>query len=174
MAHPDSPYPVPRPLTASTPVPLLDLSWEQAVGVMAAAENYHVVSVGPDGDPHIVPVLGVWVDGALAFNSQVMTRKARHLALNPSIAVSIPGPDRDFTLEGRVAVVDDPATLQRIADAFARKYAWWHPVVVDGRFVAEGDVPRRVFRVEPVRAFGFGKESGFSGTRWDFDLPGRP
>jgi hypothetical protein len=52
------------------------------------------------------------------------------------------------------------------------KYPWWHPFVSDGEFYDPADTarndPRHVYAVEPARVFAFGKEEGFSATRWRF------
>jgi nitroimidazol reductase NimA-like FMN-containing flavoprotein (pyridoxamine 5'-phosphate oxidase superfamily) len=161
--------PIAEPLRSSAPVPLLDLDWAGAAAEIAGTETYLAATVSPDSRPHVVPVLGVWVDGELVFNTDASARKARHLARNPAIAVTAPGDDYDFTLEGFAEQITDASALHAVADAFPRKYEWWHPQVVDGRFVADDrGVVRVVYAVHAENVFGFGKKSGFSGVRWRF------
>jgi nitroimidazol reductase NimA-like FMN-containing flavoprotein (pyridoxamine 5'-phosphate oxidase superfamily) len=161
--------PVSETLQSPTAVPLLDVDWAGALARIAGAETYLVATVSPAGRPHVVPVLGVWVSGALAFNTAVSARKARHLVNNSAVAVSVPGDGYDFTIEGTAEQITDPAALQAVADAYPRKYEWWHPKVVDGRFVADDfSIVRSVYAVHPEQIFGFGKTSGFSATRWRF------
>jgi nitroimidazol reductase NimA-like FMN-containing flavoprotein (pyridoxamine 5'-phosphate oxidase superfamily) len=152
-------------------VPALDLSWRQAFDIIAGTETYLVATVRPDMAPHVVPVLGVWVNGSLHFNSASRARKARILGENPHISVSAPGTDYDFVIEGRAELVTDSAGLEQVAAAIPQKYPWWHPQVRDGAFVADDadDTPRVVFAVVAHNVFGFGKAHGFSATRWSFE-----
>ncbi|WP_304453211.1 pyridoxamine 5'-phosphate oxidase family protein [Nocardiopsis sp. YSL2] len=46
----------------AAPVP-----WGRARTVLADAPLYWVTTVRPDGRPHTVPLLGVWVDGSVCF-----------------------------------------------------------------------------------------------------------
>jgi nitroimidazol reductase NimA-like FMN-containing flavoprotein (pyridoxamine 5'-phosphate oxidase superfamily) len=154
-------------LRADTSVPRLDLDWAGALREIAGTETYLVATVRPDGRPHVVPVLGVWVDDRLVFNTSGAARKARNLAANPAITMTAPGSDYDFTVEGTAHPVTDETALGRIAAAFRTKYPWWEPQVRDGRFFAgESDEPREVFAVRPRNVYGFGKAKGFSATRW--------
>jgi nitroimidazol reductase NimA-like FMN-containing flavoprotein (pyridoxamine 5'-phosphate oxidase superfamily) len=66
-----------RPYLAedTTPTP-----WTEARQRLADADSYWLATVRPDGLPHLVPVLAVWVDGALHFVASPTSRKARNLA----------------------------------------------------------------------------------------------
>jgi Pyridoxamine 5'-phosphate oxidase len=44
----------------TTPTP-----WAEARERLADADSYWLATVRPDGPPHLVPLLAVWVDGAL-------------------------------------------------------------------------------------------------------------
>jgi hypothetical protein len=82
--------------------------------------------------------------------------------------------------EGATLYTPPRARLQRVADLFPAKYPWWHPFVRDGEFHDPADTslsdPLHVFAVAPTVVFAFGKEEGFSATRWRFrterPLPG--
>jgi nitroimidazol reductase NimA-like FMN-containing flavoprotein (pyridoxamine 5'-phosphate oxidase superfamily) len=161
--------PTSQDLRFYTPVPRLELDWEAAQARIAESETYLITTVSRSGRPHLVPVLGVWVDDFLAFTTEVSALKARHLQDNPAIAVAAPGTDDDFTIEGTAELITDPDLLRTVAAAYPRKYDWWHPEVIDGRFVADDvSVIRSVYAVHPDRIFGFGKAEGFSATCWTF------
>jgi hypothetical protein len=49
----------------ATPAP-----WAEARERLADADPYWLATVRPDGLPHLVPILAVWVDGALHFVAQ--------------------------------------------------------------------------------------------------------
>ena len=164
-----SPVPVSHRLRSPEPVPPLDLDWPAALEQIASTETYLIATVRPDSTPHVVPVLGVFVDDHLTFNTAPQAHKARNLASNPAITVAAPGADYDFTLEGTAYPVTDGDALRRAAAAYPRKYPWWHPQVRNGQFYAgESSQPRRIIAVHAHAVFGFGKAAGFSATKWTF------
>ncbi|RFU20306.1 pyridoxamine 5'-phosphate oxidase family protein [Geodermatophilus marinus] len=146
-------------------------TWEEARDALAAAGTTFLVSVRPDGRPHVTPLITVWHDGALHFCTGAEERKARNLAADPRVALATGTgalhEGLDVVLEGTARRVTDRGTLQVLADAWEAKYgAEWHFDVVDGGFAGEGG-PALVFRVRPETAFGFGK-APYSQTRWRF------
>jgi nitroimidazol reductase NimA-like FMN-containing flavoprotein (pyridoxamine 5'-phosphate oxidase superfamily) len=164
--------PTPEQLSFPPGVPLAALSWADVRARVAEADDYLLATTDPDGRPHVVPVLGVWLDGAVCFVTFRQARKARNLAQNNGCAVTVPGLDVDLVLEGAAHLVRDAARLQKVADLFPTKYPWWHPFVRDGEFYDPADTvlrdPRHVYAVEQAHVFAFGKEEGFSATRWRF------
>ena len=156
-------------LHADGSVPRLDLDWAGALREIVSTETYLIATVRPDTTPHVVPVLGVWVDDRLTFNTSGTARKARNLTYNPAITVAAPGSEYDFTIEGTARQVTSEDSLRLVATAFPAKYPWWHPQVRDGRFIAEETgAPREVFAVDAHQVFGFGNAKGFAATRWTF------
>jgi hypothetical protein len=85
-----------------------------------------------------MPVLGVWVDGALCFSAGEASRKGKNLARDPRCVVTA-GSRRalDLVVEGEAAKVSDMVTLHRVAEAYASKYGW-RVTVRDGAFYADG------------------------------------
>jgi nitroimidazol reductase NimA-like FMN-containing flavoprotein (pyridoxamine 5'-phosphate oxidase superfamily) len=164
--------PVAERLSSPSGAPLTALEWADARKRVAESEDCLVATVDPDGRPHVVPVLGVWLEGAVCFNTARHARKARNLMQNDGCTVTVPGPDLDLIIEGTAHLVRDAARLQRVADLFPAKYPWWHPFVRNGEFYDPADTaltdPRYVFAVEPTTVFAFGKEKGFTATRWRF------
>ncbi len=99
------------------------LPWSFVEERMAAAHEYWVATVHPDGRPHLTPVWGLWVDGVFYFGSGPGTRKARNLAENPNVAVHPEGEDV-VILEGVAEVVTnpDPTLSERVYAASVAKY----------------------------------------------------
>ena len=75
-----------------------------------------------DGRPHVVPVLAVWVDGALHFVASPTSRKARNLARDPHCVIMARRDPFDLVVEGTAANVSDEARLRRVAEVYMTKY----------------------------------------------------
>ncbi|MFJ5263592.1 pyridoxamine 5'-phosphate oxidase family protein [Streptomyces sp. NPDC088387] len=160
--------------------------WAEAVAELAAAEISWVATVRPDGRPHVTPLMTVWLDGALHFSTGATERKGLNLDTNPYVVLTT-GTNRyaegcDLVVEGESVRVTDDGRLRELAAAWETKYGPdWHYEVGDGVFVtpdssaappstegAEEAGRAVVYRVAPRTAFGFGREGGFSQTRWSF------
>ena len=151
----------------ATPTP-----WAEARRRLADAESYWLATVRPGGLPHLVPVLAVWVDGALHFVVSPTSRKAKNLARDAHCVIATRREALDLVVEGTVAKVSQEARLHRVAEVYMTKYGW--PVTVrDGAFYADGapsagPPPYEVYEVAPTMAFGFPTDETFSPTRWRF------
>ena len=151
----------------------LPTSWAQGRRCLDGAELYWLSSVRPDGRPHVTPLLGVWLDGALCFCTGSGERKAKNLAANPNCTLTT-GKNTldgiDLVIEGPAVLVTELAELGTIADAYEEKYGP-HFEAPDGTWAGLGDGMRtrqvEVYRVAPTVAFGFGKGEPFSQTRLD-------
>ena len=158
---------------ATTPTTPMD--WAEGRRRLAGAQTYWMATTTPDGAPHVRPVLGVWVDGALHTTSSPRARKARNLAEDGRCSFSVSEDNVDVVLEGTARRVDDPAHLQRVADAYRDKYGW-PPVVVDGAFEAPygaptaGPPPYEVHAVTASAVYGFATDEDHAprSTRWRF------
>ena len=167
------------------PVPVTELSafsspdaipteWPQARDELAGAEVYWLSTVRPDGRPHVTPLLGIWLGGALYFCTGPNERKAKNLAANCHRLLTT-GQNTldglDLVIEGTAEGVSDHAELGRVATTYETKYGP-HFVAPDGTWSGLGDAIRRaevlVYRVAPETGFGFGKGGTFSETRWSF------
>jgi len=87
------------------------------------AEIIWVASVRPNGAPHLSPVWFVWDGGRLFICISPASRKARNLAQNPQVAVSLEDGRRVVIVEG----IASPATgeeREQVAPLFLRKYDW--------------------------------------------------
>ncbi|MGI5128485.1 pyridoxamine 5'-phosphate oxidase family protein [Pseudonocardia sp. CA-107938] len=161
-----------EPLSSPRGTPLTALSWDDAQTRVAGAGDYLLATTGRDGQPHVVPLLAVWHGGAVCFVTSRQSRKVRNLTRNARCTVTVPGQDLDVIVDGTAHLVRDAARLQEIADLFPPKYPWWHPFVRDGELHDPADTdlsdPQHVYAVEPAQVFAFGKEDGFSATRWRF------
>ncbi|HEY6055741.1 MAG TPA: PPOX class F420-dependent oxidoreductase [Gaiellaceae bacterium] len=91
-----------------------------------AGGNYvHLATVLPDGSPHSVPLWTIVEGGRIAFFTQTTSRKARNLAREPRVALSVvdrANPYHSAWARGRVAETlegdEALAVIDRISDAY--------------------------------------------------------
>jgi hypothetical protein len=147
--------------------------WADAATQLDKAEIFWLSTVRPDGRPHVTPLIVVWLDGALHFCTGAHERKARNIEQNAQVVLttgrnSMHEDGLDVVVEGEAVRVTDGDRLGRIA-AYEAKYGPdWHFDVQDGAFHGQEGNVALVFAVAPTTAFGFGKGSTFSQTRWRF------
>lgn len=140
------------------------LPWSWAVERLERARNYWIVLQRTSGHPYARPVWGVWLDGALHFDSSSMDANLR---AGGGVEVHLESGDEVVILAGTASAVTDRARLERMAVAINAKYRWdWTP---------EGFPAPYVLR--PLRAYGWcsdptgadrGALFGETGTRWTF------
>ncbi len=137
------------------------LPWSWAQERLAAARNYWLISVRPEGRPHAMAVWGVWLDHRFYFSTAETSRKARNLGVNPAVTVAIEaGPENDtVVVDGEAYVERDATVLTKFVAAYEPKYDW-----------KLDPPPGLVYGVRPNAVFGIGAEP-FEGTatRWTFE-----
>ena len=162
-----------QPLSADDPTVT---PWAEARERLAEGNWYWLATARPDGRPHVRPVLGVWLDGALYFCTSPASRKGKNLAREARCAITAASDALHLVVEGEAAKVSDDATLRRVAKAYASKYGW-QVTVRDGALYGDGaptagPPPYGVYVVTPTTVFGFGTDDSFSPTRWRFPRRG--
>lgn len=146
--------------------------WSEGRSRLEKAEIYWLSTVRPDGRPHVTPMVGVWVEGAMYFSTGPEERKAKNLEHNGACVITTGCNDvskgLDLVIEGEVSRVLDNSKLKRVADAYSAKYeAPFRFTVKD--FAMEGEGGKAlVFEVIPTKAFGYARGAKFSATRWRF------
>jgi nitroimidazol reductase NimA-like FMN-containing flavoprotein (pyridoxamine 5'-phosphate oxidase superfamily) len=146
--------------------------WAEAQSRLERAQFYWLATARPDGLPHVMPVLAVWLDGALHFVSGPTSRKGKNLARDRHCVITADADDLHLIVEGEAAKVRDEARLRRVADEYASKYGW-KVTVRDGAFYADGaptagPPPYEVYEVVPTTVFSLCTDESFGATRWRF------
>lgn len=100
------------------------LDWADVSEQIAESRIYWVGTTDPDGQPHAVPVWGVWVDDTLFFDGAPYARWVRNLEANPKVVVHLESGEQVAILEGHVERLSIlPVTvLPRVAAASEQKY----------------------------------------------------
>jgi PPOX class probable F420-dependent enzyme len=141
------------------------LPWRHAQQRLEEAVNYWIVTVRPDGRPHVMPVWGVWLDDKLYFSSSPQTRHSRNLGQNPVVSVHLESGEDVVIVEGTAHEYASPprAVTVRVAKAYSAKYA------------ASGYAPEAeewddggLYVVQPSLALGWDSFPDHC-TRWHFD-----
>ena len=148
-------------------------SWDETRRVLEQAELFWVTTVRADGRPHATPLVGVWADGAIHFNTGPQEQKAVNLRANPHV-VLITGCNQwdaglDVIIEGDAVRVTDEDLLRRLAEAWTTKWdGRWQFQVRDGSFQHMEGFPVLVFRVAASKVLAFAKGEPFSHTTHRF------
>jgi len=133
------------------------LPWSWVERKMDSCRTFWLATIhGNQVRPHLMPIWGVWVDDAFYFSTGRKSRKGQNLAANASCTVTNDDGAEAVIAEGKAKEVSDPATLERMATAYKKKYK------MDPRGMNEP-----IFEVRPSRVFAFiEKTFPKSATRW--------
>ncbi|GMU41410.1 MAG: PPOX class F420-dependent enzyme [Chloroflexota bacterium] len=96
---------------------------DAALALLAKQVHAHVVTLNPDGSPHVTLV---WVearDGTVSFNTARGRKKTRNLERDPRIVVSVQDTDhpRQYAVFAGTARLIDEGAVEQI-DGLAKKY----------------------------------------------------
>src|SRR5919204_1141872 len=86
--------------------------------------TYWLATVRPDGRPHVVPLLGLWLDDAFYFLTGEATRRGRNLAHASHCVMATSSttlPALDLIVEGTCRKVRDDGMLRRVAEVYGAK-----------------------------------------------------
>ena len=160
--------------------------WELARERLANAEGPRtcwLATTRPVGRPHLMPVIGFWIDGAMHVVAGEGTQKARNIAADGRCVIATGSttlPSLDIAVEGRAEALTDPAAVRQVAE-FLNDKNW--PLEARGDKVygphgpTAGPPPYAIFRIVPSRVFGLPGMTGMEQfepadlpkpTRWDF------
>jgi len=145
--------------------------WAEGQAAIEDAEIFWLSTVRSDGQPHVTPLLMVYLEDALFFCTGAEEQKARNLAHSPLVAVTTGAnaykSGTDIIIEGEAVRVASRSLLDQIASRFLSKYEWKYDVVDDGFVGAEGNTAH-VYRVGFHKGFAFQRGAEYGQTRWTF------
>ena len=161
-------------------------SWQLARDRLANPEYQRtswLATTRPDGRPHLMPVIGSWIDDEIYLIAGEGTQKGRNLAANDRCVLATTSttlPSLDIVLEGRAVPVTDADAVRRLAAQFTSS-GW--PLEADGDKVrgphapTAGPPPYTIYRIVPSKGFGLPGMHGMDQfdqselpkpTRWEF------
>lgn len=151
------------------------IGWEETRRVLETAELSWISTVRADGRPHVTPLVTVWVEDALYFQTGTAEQKFANLRGNPNVVLTT-GCNRwedgiDVVVEGTALHITEDKLLARVAEAYAARWdGRWQLVVRDGHFGKRtaADWSSEVFGVKPAKVFAHAKGDPFGATRHKF------
>jgi hypothetical protein len=136
------------------------LPWSWAVERLTRSHDYWVTTTWPDGRPHLTPVWGAWIDGAVWFSCSNGSRKTKNLERDARCSIATDNAYQPVIVEA----VAERAGDQVAAEAFTAAVNAKYETDYGAGFFAENALwvarPRAVFALD---------EDDFTGspTRWE-------
>ena len=117
--------------------------------------TFWLTTLNADGSPHVTAVGALWLDGNFWFQTGSGTRKSRNVARDRRCSIAVSIRDSDVVVEGEAVPEKDPATLTRLAKAWAEQ-GWPAELDESGAGItapfnapSQGPPPWHVFRIKP-------------------------
>ena len=143
--------------------------WEETRRVLEKAELFWLATVRADGRPHATPLVAVWHEGALYFNTADTEQKAINLRGNPHVLLLTGSlhwnEGLDVVVEGDAVQVTDEGLLKRLVEVWTTKWdGRWQHEMHNGVFYAGA----LVFEVRPTRVYASSEGDPVGHTRHQF------
>ena len=132
------------------------LPWKWARERLSEAHAYWIATARENGNPHCMPVWGLWMDNRFYFSTGAQTRKARNLKRNPHCIIAVERKGDSVVVEGVAVSEKNTLVRKRFGRLYQAKYHW-----------DMSDFKEPLYVVRPRVAFGL-SEANFVGsaTRW--------
>jgi len=153
----------------------LDAGFPQAPGDGGPGRHTcWLVTLNPDGSPHVNGVGALWHEGSFWFETGEATRKGRNVARDPRCSLSLATHAFDLVVDGEVEMVADPAVVADLAAQWASGGWPCRPdesgtaLTADFSAPSAGPPPWRVYRIFVHRATALETVEPGGATRWTF------
>lgn len=106
-------YGVPKGATGMVP-------WSKTRAVLERARSHWLVTIDPDGKPHLVGQWGAWIDERWYFEGGADTKWARNVTREPRIAMGVERDTFAVMVEGRAARL--PTVARSLSERITKQY----------------------------------------------------
>src|SRR5205823_5674922 len=111
----------------------LALTSEEIDAFLGEQKTARVATVGPDGDPHVVPLWFVWFDGSMFMNSTRGNVTVENLRRSPNVAAVCDDGEtyddlRGVVVRGPVVEAGDDPRIPDVEHRWSAKYLAGNPV----------------------------------------------
>ena len=96
--------------------------WDTVRQKLVKSRNYWVITAGPKGRPHAMPVWGVWMEDAFWFGTDPTSRKGRNLAASPELIMHLESGDDVVIVEGCVERLTSQSVPDQLVPTYLAKY----------------------------------------------------
>jgi hypothetical protein len=104
--------------------PLSEVAWEYVEKRLIESINYWLCSVRPNGQPHVVPRWGAFIDGKLYYDGSPETLHARNLETNPHVTLHLESGNDVVIMDGTAQPAGKPKLdlAERLSEVYCAKY----------------------------------------------------
>lgn len=143
------------------------MPWSYVEEKLQKALNYWLSTVSAEGRPHVRPVDGVWVQGALCFGGSPEARWVRNLERGSPVTLNLGSEEEAIILEGAAELITDATHPLGTVSAVASKEKYPQYYTGEAADAEPEFQPFWCFR--PARAYYWALK-GFPNraTRWTF------
>ena len=138
-----------------------DAELARLIAKFAEANACWFSSTRRDGRAHLAPIWHVWHEGRVYVVTQNTSVRARNIAHQPGVSLSLPDTNNVFILEGTARAA--PEQKEALRPLFKAKYDW---------DLGEDNAYNLIVEVTPRKIIAWGTNGGNSG-RWHFDEQGK-
>jgi F420H(2)-dependent biliverdin reductase len=85
-------------------------------------QNIWLATARPNGNPHLVPIWFVWQDEKIYLCTGSQSVKARNMAANPNVELSLENANTPIVIEGQARSIEQ--VDRSVIEAFRRKFDW--------------------------------------------------
>lgn len=103
------------------------LDWEFVEKNMKDGINYWLSTTNPNGNPHSIPLWGIWYNSILYFGGGPKTRYMKNIKRNPSVVAHTESGLNVVIIEGEISVENDNNIIIEIQKLYKEKYKIDHP-----------------------------------------------
>jgi general stress protein 26 len=110
----------------------------------------YVATVKPSGSPHLVPVLSIYHDGKIYFETDRNSVKVKNILKNNKVAAVTLGGygSRTTVAEGKARIISDAeVTNHTVANLFRMKHPWRPRFGKESAYVLVEITPKKIMKV---------------------------
>src|SRR5690606_2047663 len=135
-----------------------DATLPRLLAKFAQAEASWFSSTRPDGRAHLAPIWHVWHEGRIYVVTQSSSVRARNIAHQPAVSLSLPDPMNVLIVEGTARTAQEQK--EALKPLFQAKYNW--DFTTDNPY-------NLIIEVTPRKVMAWGSDGD---GRWHFDGEG--
>ncbi len=138
------------------------VSWAATRAVLESAELFWLSTVRTNGQPHVTPLVGVWVGDALHFTTGDKEQKAANLRANSHVALTTGCNDWssgvDVVVEGTAVLASEQRVLEELCAVWRTKWdGSWRYSAREGHMFHPGGFEVLTYSVAPTKILAFAK-----------------